>query len=394
MSKAKVTFPSAPDTSAIDVQDEGSSVVLNPTTMNFVGSGVVVTENPTGTAEIDIAGLQYWTESEDSAVQQSTIFTPNNSATDVNAVLLPKGTGANIAQKPDNSSIGGGSRGQYATDWQKNRTSATQVASGDYSFIGAGRRNTASGDSSAVIGGFSNRATNSYSHAAGQEAISSGIAAMAFGRILTASGTYAAAFNATNVASGIASFAGGSGNLAENVCSVVFGRVANSYIVGSFTNGYQDGNSPIFEQGAVQYTDLTMHTEAELTTGATTDLFIDGNSSPLIPKGTDRAWNVVGSWVAVVDSIIGTATGVNVGDIITQCNLFAFKKVGGTSSKVGSTTNVATHSDSSMSTAAMAYAAGGVSQNLIPTFTAPTFVGGGSLVIRVTLKLALTEIAF
>jgi hypothetical protein len=140
---------------------------------------------------------------------------------------------------------------------------------------------------------------------------------------------------------------------------------------------------------------LVANRAATLTTGGTTVLSLDGTgvTNLIIPNGNNRVWNVVASWAAVVTTITGTATGVSVGDVATECNLFAFKKIGGVSSIVGTVTNVASHNDASMATAAMGYTAG-ASQELIPTFSAPIFVGGGSLTIRVVLKLMLTEVAY
>jgi hypothetical protein len=40
----------------IDIEDEGVSIITNPGAINFTGAGVTVTENPAGTAEISIPG--------------------------------------------------------------------------------------------------------------------------------------------------------------------------------------------------------------------------------------------------------------------------------------------------------------------------------------------------
>ena len=80
----------------------------------------------------------------------------NASYTNINAAITPKGNGANTAQIPDGTAAGGNGRGEYATDWQKDRNANTQVASGNYSTIGGGRQNTASGIESTIGGGFDN----------------------------------------------------------------------------------------------------------------------------------------------------------------------------------------------------------------------------------------------
>ncbi|GIV24155.1 MAG: hypothetical protein KatS3mg025_1814 [Bacteroidia bacterium] len=57
---------------------------------------------------------------------------------------------------------GGNTRGVHAVDLQSGRTTATQVASGDYGVISGGFMNTASGLLSVVVGGYSNTANGSY----------------------------------------------------------------------------------------------------------------------------------------------------------------------------------------------------------------------------------------
>lgn len=98
----------------------------------------------------------------------------NLGATDADIALVAKGSGATLAEVPDGAASGGNKRGQFATDFQKSRTSANHVASGVYSvlaggfgneasgnsaFCGAGQTNLASGNSSVVSGGQANTAS-------------------------------------------------------------------------------------------------------------------------------------------------------------------------------------------------------------------------------------------
>jgi hypothetical protein len=77
----------------------------------------------------------------------------------ISLVLQPKGTGALVAQAPDNMAAGGNMRGANAVDWQTSRTNAAHVASGANSTIGGGNINTASGTLSTVAGGDGNLAS-------------------------------------------------------------------------------------------------------------------------------------------------------------------------------------------------------------------------------------------
>jgi hypothetical protein len=85
------------------------------------------------------------------------------SGTNIPLVLQPKGTGALQAQLTDSTTAGGNARGANAVDWQMVRSTASQVASGTYAFIGAGRQGTSSGQDSFVGAGFNNTASTSQS---------------------------------------------------------------------------------------------------------------------------------------------------------------------------------------------------------------------------------------
>lgn len=85
----------------------------------------------------------------------------------ISAVMQPKGSGALLAQFPDNAATGGNARGANASDWQTVRATAAQVASGAGATLGGGRNNTASGAHSVVNGGDGNTASASHATAGG-----------------------------------------------------------------------------------------------------------------------------------------------------------------------------------------------------------------------------------
>jgi hypothetical protein len=101
-----------------------------------------------------------------SAINTSALTAVGLSA-NINAALVAKGAGATLAQIPDNAVAGGNARGLYATDWQKSRINADQVASGEKSTIGGGSNHTASGTSSTIAGGLGLTAANFASTACG-----------------------------------------------------------------------------------------------------------------------------------------------------------------------------------------------------------------------------------
>lgn len=140
--------------------------------------------------------------------------------------LVPRGFGPLMGQVPDGTNAGGNSRGLNATDWQRSRSLATQVASGQYSAILGGAVNTASGGYS-ICGGNNNTASQTNSLAIGVNCTSSGTAAIAMGNAANASGANSVALGYFSTASGgYASALGGYANTASGDYSSVVGGVS------------------------------------------------------------------------------------------------------------------------------------------------------------------------
>jgi hypothetical protein len=134
---------------------------------------------------------------------------------DVDIALVSEGIGATLAQVPDGAIAGGNKRGNSATDWQKVRISADQVASGTNSFIGGGARNRAAGENGVICGGIANVVTQQHSAVLGgsTNTVSGQIAAIAGGFSNTASSTYAfVGGGQNNIASNVSTFVGGGFN--------------------------------------------------------------------------------------------------------------------------------------------------------------------------------------
>ncbi|MCX7980152.1 MAG: hypothetical protein N3A68_03770, partial [Bacteroidia bacterium] len=111
---------------------------------------------------------------------------------------------------------GGNTRGVHAVDLQSGRTTATQVASGDYGVISGGFMNTASGAYSAVGGGLSNAASGIYC------TVSGGVTNHANGDHSTVSGG-----GANNASGDYSTIGGGLSNAASGIYSTVGGGVTN-----------------------------------------------------------------------------------------------------------------------------------------------------------------------
>lgn len=178
--------------SSIDVQ------VKTINGVSLLGEGDVVIEGGG-------AGLTLFEESRSVATPNATVpvhaLTALGAETNIDFVIAPKGTGAIIAQIPDDTTAGGNKRGNYAVDLQLNRTGASQVASGTYA-LAAGYRNTASNNYAVAIGQ-ANTASGSSSFAAGGQNSATGTAAFAFGQNCEASATSSIALGNSVITRGV-----------------------------------------------------------------------------------------------------------------------------------------------------------------------------------------------
>jgi hypothetical protein len=163
-------------------------------------------------------GLTKFTEAENTSAPNGTVYvdslTAAGSTTNVDVAIVPKGSGAFTLAIPDNTTTGGNKRGTRSVDLQTNRTSATQVASGNNSVVG-GRENTVSGNDSVAFGA-GNTASGAFSTASGVSCVASGIlGATSIGYSNTSSGQSSTSFGYANIASGLQSTAIGSQNTAS-----------------------------------------------------------------------------------------------------------------------------------------------------------------------------------
>ena len=160
----KIRFPSA-DTISFETGGSeririASSGQIGIAGANYGSSGQVLTSQGSGSAVAwsTIAGLTYFTESANTSSPNNSVaanrFIATGSGSNIDAVFQPKGTGAILAQLPDNATSGGNKRGDYAVDLQTApRNNANQVASGEGAVIGGGQRNRVSGYPYSTVAG-------------------------------------------------------------------------------------------------------------------------------------------------------------------------------------------------------------------------------------------------
>ena len=173
----------------------------------------------------------------------NTLSSINNNG---NIIIQPSGTGA-IQRDSD-----GDTRGQYAIDWQTSRNNNAKVASGNYSVIGGGSNNTASGIGSTINGGNNNIANGDNSTIVGGQ---SNTASNIFGTVCGGRYNTVSAKDGTigggksNTVSGYAATVGGGFyNTSSNYYSTIGGGQSNNCsgywaVIGG---GYYNSNTSFY----------------------------------------------------------------------------------------------------------------------------------------------------
>lgn len=164
--------------------DPGASdLVVGELAINTTDGGVFTKTDGGTVVEVGSGGgggLSEFVESQETASPNDTTYVDALTATDstqtnLDVAFVAKGNGATLAQVPDSATAGGNKRGQYATDFQKIRSNANQVASANYSVIGGGENNKVTGPHSSIVGGKNCVAgTGAYALAGGENATASG----------------------------------------------------------------------------------------------------------------------------------------------------------------------------------------------------------------------------
>lgn len=189
-----------------------------------------------GQALVAGGGLTGFTESLNTAAPNATVntaaLTVTGGTTNADAAWVAKGTGATLAQIPDSATTGGSKRGQYATDLQKARANAAQVASGNYSFIGGGQNGTADAIYATLVGGLTNYAAGQYSFVGGGQSVTANgnWSCCPGGTSNTVNGDYGVVGGgqSNSTAGGWSVSAGGNGNAASGAYSGIGGGQSNT----------------------------------------------------------------------------------------------------------------------------------------------------------------------
>lgn len=350
------------------------------------------------------ASITGFTSGENTTAPNATVYVDflqaSAAVTNADVAFVAKGTGATLAQIPDNATTGGNKRGIYATDWQKIRTANTQVASSPYSFVGGGANNaaqTASTGYNAVVGGANNIASGNYSFVGGggdavtatnRNTASGANSAIVGGRQNLAAAGFCFIGGGNNnysfgVLAGYSAVLGGSNNQATGDYSAILG---GSYGTTRSITGMQSAaacNIPTSTTlGSAQFSFLVIGgitsgaTPLVLTSngsaGSTTNQIILPNNSAYffkgeIVSGVTGGGNTKG-WT--IEGVIKRGAGV------------------GTTALVGSTVT-SLYADAGAATWSIALSADTTNGGLAVTFT-----GQASTTIRTICKIETTEMTY
>ncbi|WAG76970.1 DUF2793 domain-containing protein [Metapseudomonas furukawaii] len=176
-------------------------------------------------------GLSNWTDAISTASpntpRTAASLTAAGGATNIDAVLSPKGNGAVQAHVADSNTTGGIKRGIHATDWQRYRTASTQCAYGDYAVLGGGSANTAAATYSAVLGGDQNSVSANYGAIGGGQLnlVQVQFGVVAGGKSNNSNADYSAILGglSNTVSANYGAILGGQGNTANGPYSTVLG---------------------------------------------------------------------------------------------------------------------------------------------------------------------------
>jgi hypothetical protein len=325
------------------------------------------------------------------------------STTNGDIAIVPKNDGALLAQVPDGTSAGGNKRGRLSVDWQTERASADQVASGNISVISGGQENKASGVYSFVGGGLKNTASTSTAIVVGgNENIASGSASFVGGGAYNeaqaldtfvgggffnwANGTYASTVGGYfNTASGAYSFIGGGvSNAADSSYSVISGGGYGSTrgVVGyhafpacyspvAAVAGASQGGLLILGRVTTNATSAVLRSNTSASAGATNQIILPNNS----------AFYFRGSVIANVTGGGNTKSWTFDGQIKRGANAAATTLTG--------STVTSPYGDAGASTWAVALSADTTNGGLSVTVT-----GQASTTIRWVCKIETTEVSY
>ncbi|GDX37466.1 hypothetical protein LBMAG19_6120 [Candidatus Pelagibacterales bacterium] len=260
------------------------------------------------------------------------------------------------------------------------------VCASDGSSVVAGTSNTNNGIYSCIGGGSSNTLQNNYA------TISGGY----LNTVQTAGDFATVGGGQSNLATAnYTTIVGGVGNNATAESATAIGRYAKAYLFGQIAMSSNRFASTGDSQNSIIQSKRTSSDVTGATMEATTSGAAPAASNYILPTNLS-SWFIQSSYVAIVTVITGIATGITVGDAWSGLDIFQAKRIGGVttlSSVTSSASKQMVTTPAQYVASVMAYTVGGGNQ-IVPTLTFPTFAGGGSITVRLTVKMDVTEVYY
>jgi hypothetical protein len=347
-----------------------------------------------GSGDITVSGggVTNWTEAYNSATQATSSFAAIGAGANINAAILPKGTGGIIASIPDGTTTGGNARGTYTVDLQTIRSSAAQVSAGAYSVLGGGQDNHVIGQWGYIGGGYSNYATSNGG------AISAG-----YNNTNASNYGYLGGGTNNNINSGVNAVLCGGENGYTNADYTFLGGGLDNRLNAAYTHisGGKEADATLYGQYAASAGQFAARADAQysrvimrraITGTSATELFLDGSSTRAILPATNTIWNARVQIAATVSSVgNGTCTA---GDTFIGEYVAGIKRLNTTTSLVGTVQAAITaQADTNMSSAVVTITADDTNEALKVEFTPPS-TAGTTTVIRVVATVQLTQIKY
>jgi hypothetical protein len=266
-------------------------------------------------ASVPAGGLTNFTEAENTAAPNATVpvnsLTATGAATNIDAAIVPKGTGAFTLQVADNTAAGGNKRGANAIDLSTKRVASADVASGASSIVIGERARATNTNSFAVgLGGLAAISSGAYATAIGSWTTATGTNSFSTGSRVDATGLNSVSIggyqSGATTASGQSSFASGGatasgdyslaiglGNISSGRHSVATGTNAHTFgIIGRLshsagkeaTQGDSQASKFILRERTTGNTATTLTSDSNA--GGTSNQVILSNNSAYRFKGT------------------------------------------------------------------------------------------------------------
>lgn len=219
-----------PPTAASFVMTEGDQTINGAKTFATLAVGTI--SEAVANAGTTVDGVRLRSGAYATPTSQDFIdITPIGAAAKISVAICPKGVGAITSEIPTGAVSGGAMRGDYAVDFQRQRTVAANVASGTLSFIGGGIDNRCEAAESVTCGGRGNNNAGANSFIGGGRDGSTTVAAT-YAAIVAGDGNAISASNASIVAGADNTVSGAFGHIPYGSnCQVTapYGRASGQY---------------------------------------------------------------------------------------------------------------------------------------------------------------------